>query len=118
VPQNLGVKSAGIINCVYLTLCALFLIALLHNHYQLINYKLPLDYNEAAMLTITETILDGDSPHSLKSQPSRISLYPVLYNYLVAPISVVFGNTLPLHRTLAGVFIFASCAGHWNALWI
>lgn len=28
---------------------------------------------------------------------------------LVAPLSVLFGNTLPLHRLVTGIFIVASC---------
>ncbi|MDG2410290.1 MAG: hypothetical protein P8M21_00485 [Halioglobus sp.] len=62
------------------------------------------------MLEITSTIADGANPFSLESQPVHISLYPVLYNIVVAPISNTLGNTLWLHRLISGIFIIATCA--------
>ena len=93
---------------------ALFMVAmamfagLFWNHYNLIFYPALLDYNEGAMPVITQTILSGGSPYSLESQPARISVYPPLYNYIVAPFSLYFGNTLETHRLVAGIFILAS----------
>lgn len=87
----------------------LLLLALLHNHFQLITHEVPLDYNETGMLVITGTIAEGENPYSLESQPNRTSVYPVLYNSLVAPLSLVFGNSLVLHRAVAAIFILASC---------
>jgi hypothetical protein len=84
------------------------LTGLLWNHFQLISYPVLLDYNEGAMPTITQTIASGSSPYALENQPARISVYPPLYNVLMTPVSMVFGNTLQIHRMVAGVFILAS----------
>lgn len=89
--------------------CLLFFIALAYNHYRLITFETPLDYNEAGMLTVTDTIAAGQNPYALQSQPTRTNVYPALYNVVVAPLSKVFGNTLVLHRTVTAVFILASC---------
>ncbi len=90
--------------------CAIGFLALLaYHHALLVSHELPLDYNEGGMLVITGTISDGGNPFAIESQPARTSVYPVLYNLLVAPATIVFGNNLPLHRTIAALFIVASC---------
>jgi hypothetical protein len=94
----------------YLMVVVVFAIAIAHNHLQIIAHEYTLDYNETGMLVTTATIAEGGNPYSLESQPIRISLYPVLYNILVAPLTRVFGNTLELHRAVNGLFLLASCA--------
>lgn len=92
-------------------LCAfIFLLLLTYNHVKIISHELPLDYQETGMLAITSTITDGGNPFSLESQPVNISLYPAAYNILMAPVTKALGNTLPVHRLVAGLFIIASCA--------
>jgi 4-amino-4-deoxy-L-arabinose transferase-like glycosyltransferase len=93
---------------VLLLAALLVLVGLLWNHYQLISYPTPLDYNEGGMQAITETIASGSNPYSLESQPARISVYPPLYNLITVPISAIFGNTLLVHRAVVGFFILAS----------
>ena len=73
-----------------------FIIALAYNHFNLIFHGFPLDYNEGGMLVTTSAIAQWVNPYSLESQPSLISLYPVLYNIIVAPLSHVFGNSFEL----------------------
>src|SRR5262245_7571825 len=102
-------KPVTLITNLYLICVAVFVIGIAYNHVKLITHAFPLDYNETGMLVITSTIAQGDNPFSLESQPVRISLYPVLYNVVVAPFSRVFGNTLELHRAISGLFI-AGCA--------
>ena len=97
-------------NSLYLLVVAFFALAVAYNHLQIVSHEYPLDYNETGMLVTTATIAHGDNPYSLESQPIRVSLYPVLYNILVAPLSRVFGNTLELHRAVNGLFILGSCA--------
>jgi 4-amino-4-deoxy-L-arabinose transferase-like glycosyltransferase len=106
---NLQNKLGMALNSLYLICVVSFVIAIAHNHVMLISHEYPLDYNEAGMLVTTSTIAKGDNPFSLESQPSRISLYPVLYNILVAPLSVVLGNTLELHRAIVALFVIACC---------
>jgi len=83
--------------------------ALLYHHCQLILLAVPLDYNEAGMLSITSLIATGENPFSLANQPMHTFVYPVLYNIVVAPLTWVFGATLPVHRAVAGLFILLSC---------
>lgn len=78
-------------------------------HSQIVSHPVPLDLNEAAFPTVTATIASGESPYSFKNQPARMSLYPVLYNIVVVPFSLTFGNSLELHRAINGVFILACC---------
>lgn len=106
---NLWVKGKSAIDRLFLLCCVLFLFALAHNHYQLITYPLPLDYLEPIMVGTTALIAEGGNPYSLEHQPARMAVYPPLNNIVVAPLTLVFGNTLPLHRAVNGVFILASC---------
>jgi hypothetical protein len=107
--KNLLPQGRNAIYCLYFLASIVFFLALVHNHYQIITYPIPLDANEAVMPTVTATIAAGENPNSFESQPARFSVYPVLYNIIVAPFSSVFGNTLQLHRAIAGIFILASC---------
>ena len=107
--SNLLSRASVILNLLFLPLCLLFCAALAYHHYQLITYPIPLDRNEAGMLSITATIAAGENPYSLQNQPTRASVYPVLYNMVVAPLSLAFGNTLLLHRAVVGIFIVAAC---------
>jgi hypothetical protein len=103
-------KSGMALNGLYLVCVIAFVTGIIYNHFKLISHAFPLDYNETGMLVVTSTIAQGDNPYSLESQPTRISLYPVLYNIVVAPLSNVFGNTLELHRIVSGVFIMGCAA--------
>ena len=107
---NYLAKLGIALNSIYLACIILFAVGITYNHIQLISHDYPLDYNEGGMLAITSTIEQGGNPYSLQSQPARISVYPILYNLLVAPLSQAFGATLELHRLVAGLFILASCA--------
>jgi len=91
--------------------CSIILFCtLLYNHYQLLTFAEPLDYNEAGMLSVTATIAEGENPYTFENQPVHAVVYPVLYNIVVAPLSSIFGNSLPLHRAVAGLFILTACA--------
>lgn len=103
IPAKLGTT----LNWLYLICVISFAVAIAHHHVKFISHELPLDYNETGMLVITSTIANGENPFSFESQPSRISLYPIFYNIVVAPLSHVFGNTLQLHRVVSGLFIVA-----------
>lgn len=102
-------KGAVAANVFYVSCVALFFLTLLYHHVRLITFDTPLDYNEAGMLTITDTIASGNNPYSLESQPTRTGIYPALYNRVVAPLTGMFGNTLVLHRAVSAFFILGSC---------
>jgi 4-amino-4-deoxy-L-arabinose transferase-like glycosyltransferase len=104
-PSRLGAA----VDCFFLVCITCFIIALAYNHFNLIFHRFPLDYNEAGILVTTSAIAQWVNPYSLESQPSLISLYPVLYNIIVAPLSHVFGNSFELHRAASALFILGSC---------
>lgn len=49
--------------------------------------------------------LRGGNPYSLENQPIGITLYGFMYNLIVLPFAVWFGNTLMVHRAVNFVFI-------------
>src|SRR5690349_9033708 len=80
----------------------LLLFALLaHNHWLIVSAPVPVDYYEGAMLQLTSVIAAGHNPYTFAFQPASADVYPPLYNIVVAPLTFVFGNTLPLHRAVA-----------------
>jgi hypothetical protein len=105
--QSTGMKAAQLV----LAICTITVVmALLSHHYKLITFIVPLDYNEGGMLSVTASIAEGKNPYTFENQPIGAVVYPILYNAIVAPLSSVFGNSLPLHRTVAGIFILFTCA--------
>jgi hypothetical protein len=102
-------QSSTFIGYVYSLGVAVVLFFLCFVHLSLINYDTPLDYNEAAMTTVTATIISNENPHSYQNQPSRTSVYPLLYNIAIAPTALVFGNSLGLHRVISAIFVILSC---------
>ena len=83
--------------------------ALLFNHHQIVNARYAIDYYEGAMSAITGLIAEGHNPYAYEFLPQFTNPYPPLYNLIAAPLTHWFGNTLPLHRGVAGGLIIASC---------
>ncbi len=79
-------------------------------HIRIITAHIPLDYYEGQMLVITGIIAEGGNPYTRAFQPQAMDVYPPLYNILAAPFSLVFGNTLILHRCISACLILLSVA--------
>jgi hypothetical protein len=94
---------------IYGGLSAYSLLLLCH-HIELIRAPVPLDLYEGTMLLVTGIIAAGDNPYTLAYQPHAADVYPPLYNLIVAPLSLVWGNSFALHRWVAAVFIGFACA--------
>ena len=86
----------------------LFLIKILYYHLRLIMYSLPTEYREGAMLISTGMISKGLNPYNFSSHPYSTNVYGVLYNYMVAPFALIFGNTLVIHKAISAVCAFFS----------
>ena len=86
------------------------------HHVQLLLAPVPLDVFENAMPFITGLIAGGGNPYSFENQPLYTSVYPPLYNLLTAPLTLLFGNGLLLHRLVTGAFILGSCALCYRAV--
>ena len=79
-------------------------------HWQMIIAPVPLDYYESTMVVITDLIARGDNPYDAALQPMKTDVYPPLANILTAPLSLVWGNTLVLHRAVSAVFLLVNTA--------
>ena len=84
------------------------LAGLLHHHWQIITTPVPLDLYEGVMPLITGIIADGHNPYTRAFQPQAMDVYPPLYNMLVAPLTLLFDNSLQLHRSVSALFITLS----------
>ncbi len=94
----------------YAACSALLFLGLVYHHWQIIVAPIPLDLYEGTMPLITGIIADGNNPYTRAFQPQAADVYPPLYNLLVAPLSLLFGNTFQLHRSVSAIFIVASSA--------
>ena len=60
--------------------------------------------------------LRGMNPFTLENQPLGITLYGFMYNLIVFPFTVWFGNTLVVHRAVNFVFILLSSTIFYNVI--
>ena len=93
---------------VYTAAILLLLVGLIHHHWQIITLPIPLDLYEGTMPLITGIIAEGHNPYTRQFQPHAADVYPPLYNMVVAPLTLLFGNTLQLHRAVSAIFIALS----------
>jgi hypothetical protein len=72
---------------------------------KIILFPYALELREGAIQLSTQALLNGINPYSLSNNPIYINVYGILYNLIVLPFAALFGNTLPLHRFISGIFI-------------
>jgi hypothetical protein len=71
-----------------------------------------IEFREGAAQVMTEFLLNRSNPFILENQPLTMNNYGVVYNLVVAPFAMLFGNTLSIHRSVTLVFVLlASLAG-------
>jgi hypothetical protein len=75
----------------------------------LITNPFPSEFREGAILMTTGALLAGKNPYDLALQPEYTNVYGIFYHWIVWPWAKLFGNTLPVHRAVTGVFIALSC---------
>ena len=93
---------------IYVTAMIMLLAGLIYHHWQIIVAPVPLDLYEGTMPLITGIIADGNNPYTRPFQPQAADVYPPLYNILIAPLSLLFGNTFQLHRSVSAIFILVA----------
>jgi len=98
-----------VLTILYGLACLGFLAGLAYNHLQMVVFPAPLDYLEPIALATTAVIAAGVNPYAFASQPELSYFYPPLTNIVTAPLTWLFGNTLPLNRAVVGCFIVVSC---------
>ena len=69
----------------------------------------PEEYREGAILLFTDSLIRKINPFSLANHPLMTNNYGFLYNMVVLPFAITFGNTLIVHRTISILFILVSC---------
>ena len=68
-----------------------------------------IEYREGAAQVMTQILLKGGNPFSFENQPFAFNNYGIAYNLVVLPLAALFGNTLPVHRTVTFIFTALSC---------
>ena len=75
----------------------------------IISTPYPAEYREESILLMTDFLIHGNNPFTLANHPLMTNNYGFLYNLVVLPFAILFGNTLAVHRAISILFIFASC---------
>jgi len=70
----------------------------------------PVEYREGATLLVTDFLMRGTNPFSLASHPLMTNNYGLLYNLIVLPFALFWGNTFAVHRSVSIIFILFSSA--------
>lgn len=96
---------------------ALATVALGTVHWDIVSAPMALDYYEGQIPLITGVFASGHSPYTYEYQPEYVSLYGLLYNLLMVPVTDLFGNSLPVHRAVNAIFLLASCALIFGISW-
>ncbi len=78
--------------------------------YYLVTHPYLLQYREVAALLTTQALIEGKNPHLIVHYPWAVDAYSIVLSYLSYPLTLIFGNSLPLHRTIA-VFFALLCSG-------
>lgn len=99
----------SVLHIAYLVCIVVFLCAIGYHHFQLVTYPLPLSYNEASLVSVTQYLVQGNNPYATEAQPANTSVYPILYNLIAAALATWFDNTLVLHRVVTAAAL-VGCA--------
>jgi hypothetical protein len=86
-----------------------FAIWLANYSWTIITTPYPAEYREGAILLMTDFLTQGINPFTLENHPLMTNNYGFLYNLVVLPFAMMFGNTLAVHRTISILFILACC---------
>lgn len=73
----------------------------------------PMEYRENIALLNTGLLAGGENPYSLEHKPEVMNLFGIAYHWVVAPVSLVFGNTFLLHRLISLVALLVSSGLIW-----
>jgi hypothetical protein len=72
---------------------------------KIIVFPYQLELREGAIQLSTHALLNGINPYALANNPIYINGFGVLYNLLILPFAVLFGNSLQLHRLINALLI-------------
>lgn len=86
-----------------------FLYRLTSYAWTIITTPYPEEYREGAVLLLTDFLIHKINPFSLANHPLMTNNYGFLYNLVVLPFAITFGNTLAVHRAISIFFVLACC---------
>ncbi len=86
-----------------------FAIRLLIYHYEVVSFPYSNTLREGALVATTSLLAHGINPYSMEVQPQYTNIYGIVYPAIVWPFASLWGQTLPVHRAVTGLFIFACC---------
>ncbi len=115
ISVNLG-RMESAFKTILIALVFLCFVKLLIYHFQVISNIFPNEFRESASLLTTDLLLKGGQPYALKNQPEYTNVYGIFYHFVVLSLAQLFGTTLPVHRVVSALFIFASCSVFFAAL--
>lgn len=76
-------------------------ILLLFIHIRLIVYPYQMEYREGAIVLTTQAFLHGINPWALENNPIYINVYGFVYNFMILPFTLIFGNKVWIYRLLS-----------------
>lgn len=78
-------------------------------HLRMILSPAPQEMREGGELVITGLLMQGRNPYAVAELPAGTDVYGILYNALVTPFALAFGNTLSVHRVVSASALVAAC---------
>lgn len=109
-------KIETLLKTIFITIIVLVFIKLLFYHIQVITNVFPNEFRESSSLLTTDLLLKGGQPYALENQPEYTNVYGIFYHLITLSLAQLFGVTLPVHRFVSALFIFASCSILFAAL--
>lgn len=76
--------------------------------WSIISNPYPAEYREGSTLLMTDFLIHGRNPFTLANHPLMTNNYGFVYNLVILPFAILFGNTLAVHRAISILFVFAS----------
>ncbi|GFO64399.1 hypothetical protein GMPD_23180 [Geomonas paludis] len=98
-----------ILTAAFAAVCGFVTFKLLAYHLNLVLFPWPIQLRETANLLSTSLLLKGGNPYALVNQPLYTNVYGLLYNLVTYPVAALFGPTLAVHKSVAGVFTLGCC---------
>lgn len=96
-------------NAVLLIALTIAVVWLGYYHWRLVVYPFPVEHREGAMMVTTHLLRQGKNPYDLAYQPAATQVYGIIYPLIVLPFTLLFGETLLVYRSVAGVCILVAC---------
>lgn len=85
-------------------------LALLVVNIRIVAFPYQMEYREGAIVLTTQAFLKGINPWALQNNPVYINVYGFVYNFVVLPFALIFGNLIWVHRMISFLGILGQMA--------